>query len=148
MQHAHLRFGLGFRVVLGDGHSQAARMTLAPGESEGGPGNRHRGADPWLYVVSGTGEAVVNGERRELRAGMLLLIQRGDKHEVRNPGREPARNRAARPWTSGADSCAARSPRPCPRDPPHARPRAQGAGSVNSPLIKWLIVSDAPCGRE
>jgi hypothetical protein len=44
MQHKHLQFGHGFRVVLGDEHSQAAQMTLAPGEVEGGPDNRHEGA--------------------------------------------------------------------------------------------------------
>lgn len=91
MQHKHLQFGHGFRVVLGDDHSQAAQMTLAPGEAEGGPDNRHRGADQWLYVVSGTGLAVVNGERVELREGTLVLIQRGDAHEVRNTGTAPLR---------------------------------------------------------
>ena len=40
-------------VVLGDEHSQAAQMTLAAGETEGSPNNRHRGADEWAYVVSG-----------------------------------------------------------------------------------------------
>jgi mannose-6-phosphate isomerase-like protein (cupin superfamily) len=86
MQHKHLQFGHGFRVVLGDEHAQAAQMTLAPGETEGGPDNRHRGADQWLFVVSGTGMAVVNGESVELRAGTLVLIQRGDRHEIRNTG--------------------------------------------------------------
>jgi mannose-6-phosphate isomerase-like protein (cupin superfamily) len=86
MQHKHLQFGHGFRVVLGDDHSQAAQMTLAPGETEGGPDNRHRGADQWLYVVSGTGVAVVEGERVELREGTLVLIKRGERHEVRNAG--------------------------------------------------------------
>jgi mannose-6-phosphate isomerase-like protein (cupin superfamily) len=89
MQQKHLRFGQGFRVVLGNDHSQAAQMTLAPGESEGGPDNRHRGADQWLYVVSGTGEAVVNGESHMLREGTLLLIEAGDLHEIRNTGAEP-----------------------------------------------------------
>ena len=49
-------------------------MTLAPGDSEGGPDNRHRGSDQWLYVVSGTGQATVNGKRYRLRAGTVLLI--------------------------------------------------------------------------
>jgi mannose-6-phosphate isomerase-like protein (cupin superfamily) len=89
MQHKHLQFGHGFRVVLGDGHSQAAQMTLGPGETEGGPDNRHRGADQWLYVLSGTGVAVVNGERVELSEGTLVLIQRGDRHEIRNTGDTP-----------------------------------------------------------
>jgi mannose-6-phosphate isomerase-like protein (cupin superfamily) len=91
MQHKHLQFGHGFRVVLGDEHSQAAQMTLAPGATEGGPDNRHRGADQWLYVVSGAGVAVVNGDRVELREGTLVLIQRGDRHEIRNTGEAPLR---------------------------------------------------------
>lgn len=91
MQHKHLQFGRGFRVVLGDEHSQAAQMTLAPGETEGGPDNKHRGADQWLFVVAGTGAALVEGERVELRPGTLVLIQRGERHEVRNTGAEPLR---------------------------------------------------------
>jgi mannose-6-phosphate isomerase-like protein (cupin superfamily) len=86
MPHKQLQFKKGFRVVLGDEHSQAAQMTLAPNETEGGPDNRHRGADQWLYLVSGSGVAVVNGERVELREGTLVLIQRGDTHEIRNTG--------------------------------------------------------------
>jgi mannose-6-phosphate isomerase-like protein (cupin superfamily) len=89
MQHKHLQFGHGFRVVLGDDYSQAAQTTLAPGETEGGPDNRHKGADQWLYVVSGTGVAAVNCDRVELRAGTLVLIQRGDRHEIRNTGDGP-----------------------------------------------------------
>jgi mannose-6-phosphate isomerase-like protein (cupin superfamily) len=91
MQHRHLQFGQGFRVVLGDERSQTAQMTLAPGDTEGGPDNRHRGADQWLYVVSGEGLALVGGERVELREGTLVLIQRGETHEIRNTGREPLR---------------------------------------------------------
>src|SRR3954465_11849614 len=89
MRHKHLQFGNGFRVVLGDRHSQAAQMTLGPGETEGGPDNRHKGADQWLYVISGSGAAVVNGERVERRQGTLMLIQRGETHEVRNTGQTP-----------------------------------------------------------
>jgi len=91
MQHKHLQFGLGFHVVLGDDHSQAAQMTLAPGVTEGGPDNRHKGADQWLFVVSGTGVAIVEGERLELRKGTLVLIPRGEQHEIRNTGDGPLR---------------------------------------------------------
>jgi mannose-6-phosphate isomerase-like protein (cupin superfamily) len=91
MRHKHLRFGRGFQVVLGDEHSQAAQMTIEPGAHEGGPDNRHRGADQWLYVVSGRGIAIVAGERIELRAGTLVLIKRGETHEIRNTGRTPLR---------------------------------------------------------
>ena len=73
--------------MLNDEHVQVAQMTLAPGESEGRPDNRHRGADQWLFVVAGTGEAVVNGEAVPLKAGTLLLMNRGDTHQMKNTGR-------------------------------------------------------------
>ena len=87
MQHKHLRFGKGFHVSIGNARSQAAQMVLASGECEGGPDNSHRGADQWLFVVSGGGLAIVNGKHYALRAGSLLLIERGDKHEIRCTGR-------------------------------------------------------------
>ena len=91
MKHKTLRFGRGFRIVFGNRRSQAAEMVLGPGDAEGGPDNLHRGADQWLYVVSGRGVAVVNGKRYGLRSGTLMLIEHGDKHEIRNAGRGPLR---------------------------------------------------------
>lgn len=64
-------------------------MVIAAGGHEGSASNFHRGADQWLYVESGSGEAVVNGHHYKLQRGSLLLIQRGDKHEIRNSGRIP-----------------------------------------------------------
>ena len=66
------RFGRGFQVLLGNKHSQAAQMTLPEGENEGGPHNRHVGADQWLFVVSGSGEAVINRKKYLLTEGTLL----------------------------------------------------------------------------
>jgi mannose-6-phosphate isomerase-like protein (cupin superfamily) len=91
MKQAYLRFGAGFRVAIGNTRAQGASMTLGPGDSEGGPDNRHRGADQWLFVQRGTGAAIVNGRRVRLRAGSLVLIERGDRHEIRNTGRTPLR---------------------------------------------------------
>ena len=87
MKRKHLRFGEGFRVAVGNRRSQAAEMVIPPGDCEGGPDNRHRGADQWLFVLSGTGRATINGKRYALRASSLLLIERGDRHEIRNTGR-------------------------------------------------------------
>src|SRR5687767_11953795 len=87
MKHKHLRFGKGFRVAIGNARSQAAEMVIPPGDAEGGPGNRHRGADQWLYVVSGRGLALVNGKRFALSRGTLMLIERKDKHQIKNTGR-------------------------------------------------------------
>lgn len=87
MRSKQLRFGKGFRVSLGNARSQAAEMVIEPGDCEGGPDNRHRGADQWLFVVSGTGAAIINGRRIRLRAGSLVLIEKGNRHEIRNTGR-------------------------------------------------------------
>lgn len=91
MKRATPRFGNGFKVLVGNRRSQAATMTLAPGDCEGGPDNRHRGADQWLFVESGRGTAIVNGRRIALKAGSLILIERGTRHEIRNTGRTPLR---------------------------------------------------------
>ena len=87
MQRKHLRFGKGFRVAFSVRRAQVAEMVLAPGDSEGSADNRHRGADQWLYVVSGSGVAIVEGTRVALKAGSLLVIERRERHEVRNTGR-------------------------------------------------------------
>jgi len=86
MKHKHLRFGKGFRVSIGNARAQAAEMVIPPGDCEGGPDNRHRGADQWLFVVSGSGVAIVNGKRHPLQRGSLVLIEKGDRHEIRNTG--------------------------------------------------------------
>ena len=86
MKQKALRFGKGFRVALGNRRSQVAEMVIAPGNAEGGPQNRHRGADQWLYVVAGTGIARINGHRYALKAGTLVLIEHADRHEIRNTG--------------------------------------------------------------
>src|SRR5688500_1788272 len=87
MRRKTLRFGKGFRVALGNRRAQAASMVIESGDCEGGPDNRHRGADQWLFVLSGRGSATVNGRRVPLREGALLLIEKGDTHEIRNTGR-------------------------------------------------------------
>ena len=61
-------------------------MNIAPGDAEGGPQNRHRGADQWLYVLSGKGLATLARRSVPLRSGALLLIERGERHQIRNLG--------------------------------------------------------------
>jgi mannose-6-phosphate isomerase-like protein (cupin superfamily) len=89
MPKKQLRFGKGFAVKLSNRRAQAATMVVAPGDREGGPGNRHRGSDQWLFVLSGSGIATLGRRRQALKAGMLLLIERGTTHEIRNTGRTP-----------------------------------------------------------
>jgi len=83
------RHETGFAVLGGTARSQAAMMTLGPGQKTGGPDNRHEASDQWLYVVRGRGEATVAGEQLRFGAGELLLIEAGEAHEIRNAGDEP-----------------------------------------------------------
>ena len=79
----------GFRLLTGTERAQAATMVLPPGSSTGGPNNRHEDSDQWLYVLSGSGKAVVEGEEREFGEGALLLIEAGEAHEISNTGESP-----------------------------------------------------------
>ncbi len=120
MKHKTLRFGKGFNVVLGNDRSQAAQMVLEPGNAEGNARNRHAGADQWLLVVRGTGTARINRRRVQLNAGVLLLIERGDRHEIRNDGTErlvtlnfyvpPAYDAKGKELTPGKPADRARTP--------------------------------------
>jgi hypothetical protein len=48
-------------------------MVIVPGDSEGGPKNRHGGADQWLLVVAGTGTAIVSGHGHALKYRRTVL---------------------------------------------------------------------------
>ncbi|MFA9516857.1 cupin domain-containing protein [Halopenitus sp. H-Gu1] len=78
-----------FDVVASTDRSQAATMVLSPGQSTGGPENRHRNSDQWLFVQAGSGVATVGGETYQIEAGDLLLIEPGEAHEIHNDGEEP-----------------------------------------------------------
>ena len=89
MKHVTLEFAGSFEVALTSDQAQAAVMTLAPSEATGGDDNVHKGSDQWLYVVSGSGEAVIAGKLQSLTAHSLLLIAAGEPHEIRNTGDTP-----------------------------------------------------------
>lgn len=70
-------------------------MTLAPGDaSDEFVSNEHAASEQWLFVISGTGQAKI-GKRRssvrivKLRASSLLLIEKGELHQIKNTGRQP-----------------------------------------------------------
>jgi mannose-6-phosphate isomerase-like protein (cupin superfamily) len=91
MKHVQVGFTEEFSVIAGNARSQAAVMVLAVGDSTGGPENRHRDSDQWLYVVGGEGSATIGDQLHVLRPGTLVLIERGETHEIRNEGDEPLR---------------------------------------------------------
>jgi mannose-6-phosphate isomerase-like protein (cupin superfamily) len=81
-----------FEVMHATPTSQAAMMTLAPGESSSESSeNEHAWAEQWLYVVAGEGEARAGkkSKRIKLGPGSLLLIEKGEPHEIENTGTTP-----------------------------------------------------------
>ena len=73
-----------FKVLTGTSRSQVAEMVLPPKGATGGPTNKHEESDQWLYVVSGEGEARVEGKSIKIKTGDLLLIEAGEAHEILN----------------------------------------------------------------
>lgn len=78
-----------FDVLLETDRAQAASMVLSPGQSTGGPDNLHEGSEQWLFVASGEGEAIVEGETVRLSAGDIVCIEERETHEITNTGEEP-----------------------------------------------------------
>jgi mannose-6-phosphate isomerase-like protein (cupin superfamily) len=78
-----------FKSVAQTRSAQAAMMVLKPGEDTGEPQNEHAGSEQWLYVVSGSGRALVNKRKVKIAEGSLLLIEKGEVHQVKNTGNSP-----------------------------------------------------------
>ena len=49
----------------------------------------HQESDQWLYVIAGDGEAKIGGKSVKIKAGDLLLIEKGETHEIINGGDAP-----------------------------------------------------------
>ena len=89
MKHFKTAKRASFKVLGGSRSVQSALMVLKPGESTGEPQNEHPRSEQWLFVVSGTGQALVNKKRLAIRDSSLVLIEKGEIHQVRNTGRRP-----------------------------------------------------------
>jgi mannose-6-phosphate isomerase-like protein (cupin superfamily) len=89
MKKAKADYAPGFHILAGDDRSQAGTLVIQPGRKVGGPDNKHRGADQWIYVESGSGEATIDGKTLSLEKGSLILIQRTEPHGFRNTGDVP-----------------------------------------------------------
>ena len=79
-----------FKVLHATRSAQAAMMVLQPGQATGEqPENEHPWAEQWLFVISGSGRAKAGKRRVALRQNSLLLIEKGEAHQVVNTGRRP-----------------------------------------------------------
>jgi mannose-6-phosphate isomerase-like protein (cupin superfamily) len=77
-----------FRRVLWTGkNSQLVIMTIPPGGEIGE--EVHEGIDQILTFVSGTGEARVAGETKQVAAGDLVVVPAGTQHNFVNAGPNP-----------------------------------------------------------
>jgi mannose-6-phosphate isomerase-like protein (cupin superfamily) len=77
-----------FQVLHASRAAQAAMSTLRSGKATSDePENEHPDSEQWVYVVAGSGLAVVGKRRAKLAAGSLLLIEKGEKHQIRQAGR-------------------------------------------------------------
>jgi mannose-6-phosphate isomerase-like protein (cupin superfamily) len=89
LKNLQVEYQSDFQVLTGNPGSQAAVMVLATGETTGGEENEHPDSDQWLYVVSGEGQATINGKKVALRPGSLVLIEKSEKHAIENNGAGP-----------------------------------------------------------
>jgi len=79
-----------FEPLLQTASLQAATMVLKPGKSSSDqPENEHPKAEQWLFVISGAGKAKVGSQSTTLKTGSLLLIEKGEPHQITNDGNEP-----------------------------------------------------------
>ena len=77
-----------FRRVLWTGeHTQLVTMTIQSGEEIGEETHEHN--DQLLTFVSGTGEAIVDGETGPVGPGDLVVVPAGVQHNFRNTGTSP-----------------------------------------------------------
>jgi mannose-6-phosphate isomerase-like protein (cupin superfamily) len=77
-----------FQVLGATRSCQAASMTLKPGESTGEMQNEHPRCEQWLFVISGSGTVSVPRRRIRVRARSLVLIEKSERHQVKNTGRD------------------------------------------------------------
>jgi mannose-6-phosphate isomerase-like protein (cupin superfamily) len=79
-----------FTVLHATRSAEAAMMTLKPGQSTSdAPENEHPRCEQWLFVLSGSGRAVVGKRRVAIKPNSLLLIEKGEAHQITNTGRTP-----------------------------------------------------------
>jgi mannose-6-phosphate isomerase-like protein (cupin superfamily) len=81
---------LAFRREVVAGPETHIDAVLVPPGGEIGP-ETHTDADETLVVVTGVGEAELDGERTPVRAGSVVFIPRGTPHNVHNAGTAPLR---------------------------------------------------------
>lgn len=76
-----------FRRVLHTGDKSQLVVMSIPPEGEIGE-ETHDHVEQTLFFLSGTGEAMLDGERYAVAAGDVVVVTPGTRHNFRNTGRE------------------------------------------------------------
>jgi len=74
------------RVLYTAKHCQLVLMALKPGEAIGMEVHK---LDQFFRVEDGTGEAILDGVRTEIRAGFAIVVPAGATHNIINTGKAP-----------------------------------------------------------
>jgi mannose-6-phosphate isomerase-like protein (cupin superfamily) len=72
------------REITTGSHSQIVAMTIPPGEEIGEEVHDH--VDQILLFIDGEGEAVLEGQRSDVRPNDLVLVKAGTRHNFINTG--------------------------------------------------------------
>lgn len=77
-----------FRKVLYTGkYMQLVLMTLKPGEEIGA--EVHEDHDQFFRVEEGSGEVIIDGQRRSIKDDDAIIVPAGARHNVVNNGNQP-----------------------------------------------------------
>jgi quercetin dioxygenase-like cupin family protein len=76
------------RELLGAKHLSMCVIRVEPGETVR-PAHSHPNGEEVIYIVSGSGRVLVNGEVSPVRAGCAVLFPQGKVHMLQNSGDEP-----------------------------------------------------------
>src|SRR3712207_6637102 len=74
------------KEILTNEHSQVVLMSVNPGDDIG---EETHDVDQVLYFLSGSGEAVLDGQRSPIQANSLVVVPAGTLHNFVNTGSEP-----------------------------------------------------------
>ena len=84
--------GRALRWLVNEEHNRAQHCSVCLIRIEAGgkvhPAHSHPHGEEVVYVVHGSGRALVNGEVAPIRAGSLVLFPQGQAHMLHNTGKE------------------------------------------------------------
>lgn len=73
-----------FKVMATTKQSQIAGMVLEKGQVSGEYGNEHPESDQILIVLEGEGTARIEAKELKLGCGSVVLIEAGEKHQIKS----------------------------------------------------------------